>query len=374
MSKAASAPAPAKKRVAALDQFRGYTMAGMFFVNFVGGYAAVHPVFAHHRTYCSYADTIMPGFFFALGFAFRLTYLRRAKEGGRASAIRHALWRNAKLILIALLFYNFDEVGEIRQAFANGNGMEHMRHLLVVGSFQPLMHLAFASIWILPVIGLSTHALWGWMLFSCLLHITNLHFFYYDYAHNHVIDGGILGFIGWSIPTLMGAIVWDVVRANPDPRAQWHRMGWWAAGLMLLGYGMACLNLLGAPAGEHTGLSRFLVEPPFVPPSRPVDMWTMDQQIASPSYMVFGAGLSLGLYLLFVLISDAWGHQVGLFRTFGKNPLFGYVYHTFVSGFVGAWLVHDSPLWMIMLCFAIYFAIVWATLRFMEYKGWFWKL
>ena len=39
--------APALKSTAAridsMDQFRGYTVAGMFLVNFIGGFAAVHP-------------------------------------------------------------------------------------------------------------------------------------------------------------------------------------------------------------------------------------------------------------------------------------------------------------------------------------------
>ena len=37
----------------------------------------VPAIFKHHNTYCSYADTIMPQFFFAVGFAYRLTFLRR---------------------------------------------------------------------------------------------------------------------------------------------------------------------------------------------------------------------------------------------------------------------------------------------------------
>ncbi len=52
---------PAKPRLASLDQFRGYTVAGMFLVNFLAAYDAwVPPVLLHHHTYCSYADTIMP--------------------------------------------------------------------------------------------------------------------------------------------------------------------------------------------------------------------------------------------------------------------------------------------------------------------------
>ena len=65
MSDCDTTPAPcAGGRIASLDQFRGYTVAGMLLVNFLGGYQAVPAVLKHHNTYCSYADTIMPQFFF----------------------------------------------------------------------------------------------------------------------------------------------------------------------------------------------------------------------------------------------------------------------------------------------------------------------
>ncbi len=81
---------PASRRIVSLDQFRGYTVAGMLLVNFLGGYQAVPAILKHHNTYCSYADTIMPQFFFAVGFAYRLTFLRRvgSRVAGRRSSRR----------------------------------------------------------------------------------------------------------------------------------------------------------------------------------------------------------------------------------------------------------------------------------------------
>ena len=83
-----SAPSPG--RIVSMDQFRGYTVAGMFLVNFLGGYAAIHEVMKHHNghPYFSYADTIMPSFMFAAGFSFRLTALRRLAQIGPAAAYR----------------------------------------------------------------------------------------------------------------------------------------------------------------------------------------------------------------------------------------------------------------------------------------------
>ena len=66
-------------RIESLDQFRGYTVAGMFVVNFLGSFDATPVLLTHQNNFCSYADTIMPQFFFAVGFAFRLTFGRRAQ-------------------------------------------------------------------------------------------------------------------------------------------------------------------------------------------------------------------------------------------------------------------------------------------------------
>src|ERR1700723_3232372 len=99
---------PSSRRILSLDQFRGYTVAGMLFVNFLGGYQVVPAIFKHHNTYCSYADTIMPQFFFAVGFAYRLTFLRRLANGGVLPAAAAVIKRNIGLILLGFVVYHVD--------------------------------------------------------------------------------------------------------------------------------------------------------------------------------------------------------------------------------------------------------------------------
>ena len=45
------------------------------------------PVLSHHHTYFSFADSIMPQFFLAVGFAYRLTFLRRREQLGAGPAL-----------------------------------------------------------------------------------------------------------------------------------------------------------------------------------------------------------------------------------------------------------------------------------------------
>src|ERR1051326_5728779 len=93
------------RRIVSMDQFRGYTGAGMFVVNFLGGYAAIHEVMKHHNghPYFSYADTIMPSFMFAAGFSYRLTALRRLAQLGPAATYRRFLVRSLGLVLVSLI-------------------------------------------------------------------------------------------------------------------------------------------------------------------------------------------------------------------------------------------------------------------------------
>src|SRR5690242_10572500 len=98
---------PSSARIASLDQFRGYTVLGMFLVNFLGQFD-VPAILKHHNTYCSYADTIMPHFFFAVGFAYRLTFLRRGHKEGWPTAARHVVQRNLGLILLGVVLYHLD--------------------------------------------------------------------------------------------------------------------------------------------------------------------------------------------------------------------------------------------------------------------------
>src|SRR3954469_9910141 len=93
-------------RLASLDQFRGYTVLGMFLVNFVAGYREVPRWLHFEHTYCSYHDTIMPEFFLAVGFAMRLNFLRRRAAEGAATAYRKMVKRGLGLILLGVVVYH----------------------------------------------------------------------------------------------------------------------------------------------------------------------------------------------------------------------------------------------------------------------------
>jgi len=342
-----SADQASRRRIVSLDQFRGYTVAGMLLVNFLGGYQVVPAILKHHNTYCSYADTIMPQFFFAVGFAYRLTFLRRLAASGAWLATRAVLKRNAGLILLGFVLYHLDgrvnHWAELEKLGVHGFFSQAFRREL----FQTLVHIAIASIWVLPVIAAGSIPRVVFLIGSAALHFSLSSRFYFDWAWKlPVIDGGPLGFLTWTIPTLVGSLAYDVVANARNQESSIPKLVGWSAVLMFLGYGISCLGDQLAP-------------PPFVqpPPSHVVAVYTMSQRTGSVSYQTFAAGFSLAIYAAFVLFCDRGGARVGLFRIFGQNALAAYIIHSMVAGAVKPYLPNDAPLWYVAAGFSLYFAI-----------------
>jgi len=352
------------RRIVSLDQFRGYTVAGMLFVNFLGGYQVVPAVFKHHNTYCSYADTIMPQFFFAVGFAYRLTFVGRLAKSGFWTAARAALKRNAGLILLGFVIYHLDgEVkswAELSRLGVPGFLSQAFRREL----FQTLVHIAITSIWIMPLIAAGTAPRAVFMIASAGLHLWLSSRFYFDWAWKlPVIDGGPLGFLTWTIPTLVGSLAYDVMASGRDQGSSMSKLAAWSIVLMGLGYALSCLGGRLAP-------------PPFVPPpsSQAVDLWTMSQRTGSVAYLTFAAGFSLAVYALFVVIADRAGWQSAVFRIFGQNALAAYIIHPMVAGAVKPYLPNDAPAWYVAAGFGLYFAICALFNRYLEKHDLFLKL
>lgn len=365
----ASGPAP---RLASLDQFRGYTVAGMFLVNFIGSYTMVHDLLRHHNTYCSYADTIMPQFFFAVGFAFRLTYLRRRERDGVSAALKHALWRNISLLIIGLILYGITSNSNFSwNQVAEMGLIGYLKSRFTWTYIQTLVHIAITSFWILPVIGSSTRVQAGFLAVSGLAHVLISYFWYYDWIQTaRIIDGGPLGFMTWTIPTLTGSIAYDVMTAR-GPRGSLKPFVLWSIILMSLGYAFACLNAVHNRMLGHelaTGVRAWLVNPPFIPPPQgwQFDIWTMSQRAGSISYLTFSAGFSLAVLVFFIWLSDLKGIEIGMFRTLGQNALAGYILHGMTGEAIKPLVPENAPAILATANFLLFFWLTYIVMRFLE--------
>jgi len=392
-----SANPPRSERIVSLDQFRGYTVAGMLLVNFLGSFAVCPVVLAHHHDYCSYADTIMPQFLFAVGFAFRLTFGRRVQREGRAAAYGRMVRRLLGLVLVSLVIYTVSPpASSWEELVALGPG-EILPGLLKRNWFQTLMHIAVTSLWLLPVILARTPVRIAWMVGSALLHVGLSWWFNYEWVNTspNGIDGGPLGFLTWTVPMMLGTFTCDAI-TGAEGRFPLGRLVGWSLLLMGLGYVMSCGTRFydvpasqveqrqGAKLAEHPVLPsqeqiarqmsrpwhEWLAEPPFVPPPdedhRKWNYWMMSQRGGTLSYTTFAGGLAILLYVLFYIACDMLRWHSGFLRTFGTKALAAYVLHEMVARAVKPAIPRAAPGWYVTLGLLLFFGTTWLFVRSLE--------
>lgn len=435
------------QRIVSMDQFRGYTVAGMLLVNYIGDMDAFHDVLKHHSTYFSYADSIMPSFLFAVGYSFRLTIIRRLPQLGAVSTYATYFRRSLSLILISLMFYGFGNVGEYSDW---GNySWQSVWHLVtsIIKSdlWETLAVIAVTQIFLLPFINTSTkfrmllipvclaaHAILSWLFNFNFAHqqpnaLEDLLIRYIDWgaADKRCWESGPFGILNWSVAMLAGSIAYDTVATNSASKSIGKLL---ALGILFMtaGYAMSCLTRLydvdkgegtivsstAAPTSNDTDgnsaetsedftawgaspndLQKFaespvwppleriqgqdirsmLAEAPFVPPPnqsiRRINYWMMTKQLPSPSFILFASGFAYALYGVFVLACDIGPIQIGLFRTFGQNPLATYLLHHVVAVTLLTISPDNAPLAFDLASVTVFFLIVYVLIRGLEKQG-----
>lgn len=383
---------PASGRLNYLDQFRGYTVFGMIVVNFLGGFhKQIHPILHHHNTYCSYPDTIMPQFFFAVGFALRYTMVKRLQTESFGRAHLRIVRRVFGLLLIAAIVHGFDKLNANWETLTNEGVWYWIKATCSRSFFQTLTHIAVTTLWVLPVIGQRWPIRLLWLLGSAALHVWCSNEFYLRFAlDTPVIDGGPLGFLTWSIPVLAGSFVSDFLTQPAGAKGIFAKLMMAAVLIMGLGYGMSCLRY-PSDADRLPTAGGSMVEmaaPPFMPPYDPknpnasyeerhnlnkqevVTLWMMSQRTGSVSYLTFGTGFSIFvLALCYVIFGQT--RQIGIFRTLGSNALVAYIVHGMTIDAVEKLMPRDGPLWSVLLGLCIVMGVTWLVCASLEKKGWY---
>jgi hypothetical protein len=120
-------------------------------------------------------------------------------------------------------------------------------------------------------------------------------------------------------------------------------------------------------------LAALLAEPPFVAPPPPSERqenyWMMGKRVVSASFILFASGFAFALYALFVVACDVGGLSVGLFRTFGQNPLAAYIIHHLADSAIRPLVPDNAPLWYCLVGFAVFFGTTYLFVRQLEKQG-----
>jgi predicted acyltransferase len=381
-------------RIESLDQFRGYTVFGMFLVNFLGGLAAVHANFKHNNTFFSYADSIMPSFMYVVGVSYRLTTLRRIEQVGAGAAYVHAIKRSLALILISLAVFGFDGKFEHWSEMTSGGVFDFFARLLKANLWETLAIIGATQILLLPVVAAGWRVRVGALVACLVTHAAITYLFNWDFVNGkpnfvsnfwgvetaRAWDGGFFGLLGWAVPMLLGTLTYDAL-ATRGPRGAFPRVLAWGLLLMAVGYGISCLTRLydstpdaegkySAPEYAESPVwlpldrlsgrpwSDLLAEPPFVEPphwsQRSINYWMMGKRMVGPSFTLFAGGFAMTLYGLFIVGVDLMGGRLGVFRILGQNALAAYVLHHLIEHGMLEIVPKDSPLWWVLTALAIF--------------------
>jgi predicted acyltransferase len=375
MSDEPGPPAPAV-RLAALDLFRGTTVAAMLFVNNPGDWGHLLPPFGHAEWHgWTPTDLIFPFFLFIVGTSGVLS-LEKRRAGGASDRelARHAAVRGMTIVLVGWAMAWFPFTLERLQRLRIPGVLPRIGIVYVLGTCLVLLfrkrRVEMVLLAAVVLLGLHTLVLTG-LGFDLTREGNAQRFVDLALLKGHLWKKdwdpeGIVSTLSAVATMLTGTLAGFWLKSD-------RALGKKVTGLVLTG-------LLAVAAGELWGQ--------FLPVNK--NLWT-------GSYVLLSSGFAAAALGLSILLVDGMGlvRPPGFFYTFGTNPLLAFVLsgmgaktlglikwtgatgattslHTFL--YHGSFGRLSNPYLASHLWAVCVIAVWYLVLRVCERRGWFWKV
>lgn len=316
-----------ENRISSIDQFRGFAILGMIFVNYLGHFEVIPETFKHPRFGMTFANAIAPFFLIAVGMGFRMSLERRILKTGKLKSYIDAVKRYFILILIGIVLYGPDPVCDMWDA---------------------LVDIGFAGLLSLPFI-LSKKWVRILMAIAYLVSYQLLFVFtgYGEWTMKNSIDGGPLGIISWASILLFGTVLMDDLFSESHSRfIKKTIIG--GVILMIAGYIMSRIE--------------------------PAELWQFSQRSMTMAYPIFASGLSFVVFTAFFWLADQKKILIPYLTLLGMNPLLIYIVQQIVIAFYGGILPKQAPLWQALTGFVVVYLICFVIARYFDKNKWIVKI
>ena len=263
-------------RIRSLDLFRGFCISLMILSNYFLYFEAIPSALKHASPLAGLTviDFGAPIFFFIIGISYRISFEKRLARRGTALAIGHFLLRFFLLWLFGLIGVF---VLELRLEFG----------------WNVLMAIGLAGLYALPFMGLKPIA-------RCMAGTTLLliyQFVILRYLEDTILGydmGGYLGAVSWAGLILISSIWWPILKSKNPKRILFSSIGF----IFAPSFAGLILNL------------RYPANKPLI----------------SLPYILFSFALAVLALLFFCLIDTYTKLNAVILRSFGRNPLFMYMF------------------------------------------------
>ena len=359
----------AGRRLRSLDLLRGVTVAGMITVNATAGVQSLDkPVFASllHADWAGFtlADTVFPAFLTMVGVSIAVS---SRGEAGSAAATRRVLARAARMILIGLLLGHMFFLADFHKYGVRLPGV--LQRIGIVFAVCALLYprmgtraraiaagallIGYWVLCLLPVPDGSATDLWvpGHNFVSWVDRLVFGEWRYVKGPFGYDPEG-LLGTLPAVAQALLGTLAGDFLRRGlPVVRT-------------------AKTLLIAGLAAIVTGLAWGLVFPIAK------NLWTS-------SFVLLSTGLTIALLGLFHNLfdrDDRPARKGDLFGSFGRNAIAAYVLHEVASIILTGDAIQLPFKWLAPIVgtqiaalapVALFVAIVWYPIAYMDKRGWY---